>query len=293
MKTVVFFTNEYARIVIGRVRKGQFNIERTEALPIPAGIYINGVIVDEDLFSIFLAELAAMLPKNPAVTLVLDNSSIHTRVARMPRLNANNAYSFIRNEFLDRNIDESQYRYDYTVLRRGLPSEGDIVLSCAVEIALIERYKKVFESANIKLACIDLALNCLIKIFDFARGLEKSNSLVCLLLDDSLMVMSYSGDVYSFSNKNRIISPQGADGHRQEVVSRIIEYMEFQRSQNREYRVDQIYLLGMGDSFEQYAELLAQIGLIQGKILGSEALEGLINIDDDYLYNMGGLLNRG
>ena len=212
--TSVYISNESIQIAVGQRRGKQLVVKQVVTEPVAEGSIINGVITDA---SALMGQLSNMrkeygLPSR-GLKLLIDSSSVSTKLVTLPNLSKQEyMLKLLRDSF----PEDSEAVFDYKPLRPA-PDGGVTVLGCMTERAFVESYIELFAGAGLRLSAIDIALDAVIRLTQFCRGLCERTFILSLIDRNTVSLFLFTDGQYRFSSRQRVIAARGTGSSRRSL----------------------------------------------------------------------------
>ncbi len=245
MITSVFISNDGIRILTGFAKGKTITVKSNYFAPVDDAI-LGGVITNDYTLKRKLAEMwnNYSLPKKN-VYLIIDSGSILTKTVIVPPAKPDNIIKIIKGEFMDvENYDE--LLYDYFVLDPKLDNGCASVLACASEKPFLTTYVELFsEIKGLKIECIDVALNCKIKLMRFLNASNK-RAVLTAIIDKNVMTTSLFVDgIFKFNSKTRLFEERGTPNLSEEISRAFSSMIQFNKTQKNGYDISDIMICGL------------------------------------------------
>ncbi|MEG1206242.1 MAG: hypothetical protein RSD74_07385 [Angelakisella sp.] len=247
MSTAIYLGNDRIQIVTGSSLRGKLKVKSAYSEPMPEGVIINGIIVnDQWLKERLLALKTEKKLLGRKVDVVIDSGDILTKTAVMPIISHSKLKKLVAGEFAEAVAEKQDKLYSYSVLLPKNPDGvGGTVLCTAADRSLVESYIDLFTGININIRSIRLGLDCIISL---CTGLSELNdqTYILLLLDGNTLVATlFVNGSYFFSQRTRLLEERGTSASADELNRQISYITQFNKSQNSGGEISHIYLCGL------------------------------------------------
>jgi len=247
MQTLVYFSNDGIQVLQGIIKGGRLNISNFKTLPVEAGALINGVITNEEVIKLTIAEALKESPhlfKN--MKLVIDSSLIATKNVEVPKLKPKELAAVAATEFEDTAGNYDALVVDYT----HIPGPaGNHLFCCGVEKRVLESYITLFASLKIQIKSIDVGLNTLIQYVTATKDYKGMTFALNILDGKNLVSLLFENGIYIFSNRSRLLSERGTDAFADELSGKLSSLIQFNKSQKSEHTLNMSLYAGL-DEYE-------------------------------------------
>jgi Tfp pilus assembly PilM family ATPase len=289
------------KYVVGSSDSKSVKISDFGMFDLPQGGMINGIITDAEIMTKFFSEVdtATALSKEPT-WLVLNNSTIETKVMDVPPLSEDKILEFVRREFRQYSDEANDAVYDFTVLNPKSPSGGITILAVGVSRELLTTYKTALISAGYNLRGISIGLGCQIKLAGFLPQL-RSRTVVLVQLDGrTLSLTLISNGLYRLQNRARMVHPENDPEWSDEVANNISSMMQFNKTQKDHEEIAAAYIAGTSPAgMDRLTSGLGGLGIdikeldLMSKIMlsGKAQSKGPFNAGE-YLLNIGNMIGK-
>lgn len=253
--TSVYISNESIQVIIGQKSGKKLKIKKIITEPVAEGCILNGVITDDAALKSQLSELwaAYKLPKK-GLHLMLESSSVNTKVVTLPNVSKQSyMLKLLAESFPD--ADDGEAVYDYKPLSAS-PDGGITVLGCQTERAFVKSYIELFESAKLKLECIDLALTGQIRMAQFCKALSERTYILVVIDKNTVSQFLFINGQYRFSNRQRVIYNRDTPELADELARLLSSMVQFNKSEKSGAEITDIYFCGFSDNEINSAALM-------------------------------------
>ena len=301
MVTSVYFSNDNIQIVTGSANGKTIQIKEVLTAKLPENSMINGVITSDYGIKKTMTELWGMRSvKTSAASLVIDSSSILTKTLVVPPVKPAKLSRIIMGEYAEVENFEDML-YDYLLINPKVEGGGAAILSCAAEKSFIQSYVELFDALKIKLECIDIALNCEIKLINKLSQMKGRTAIVAILDKNTLVLTLFVNGTYRFISRSRLFEDRGSQGSFDEISRALSSLIQFNSSEKSGYSITDIFFCGLNND-EKYIcdEMTALFNPITAKIFPDSdevnfKLKKLSTsvktpVVSDYIYSIGNLI---
>ncbi len=245
MSTSIYLSSQDVTAVSGSIGKRGVEITGYATAPLPEGAMINGVITDERPLLSALVDLTKQgRLGGKDLRLVIDSSSILTRVETVPKLGRAQLLALTRNTFADSATGREDLLYDYA----QLPDTADgrqQVLCSAVERQLVGSYVSLFGAAGLALSAIGIALDGVIQLLDILPQLHQKHYILCMVDGNVLITALFLAGSYRMSNRQRLLGARGTAACRAEMAQSVSSMVQFASAQKTGFSPDTVYFSGL------------------------------------------------
>ncbi|MDR0817753.1 MAG: hypothetical protein LBN35_03850 [Clostridiales Family XIII bacterium] len=271
------------------------------SVDLPQGGMINGIITDAEIMTKYFSEVSFEngLSKDPT-WLVINNSTIETKIMDVPPLGEDKILEFVRREFRQYSDEENDAIYDFTVLNPKAPSGGVTILAVGVSRELLTTYKTALLSAGYDLKGINIGLNCQIRLARLLPQLKTRTVVLGQLDGRTLSLTLFSNGVYRLQNRSRMVHPEDDPEWTDEIGSNISSMIQFNKTQKEHEEITAAYVAGASsENITLLTDGLTQLGIdikeldmmsnitLSGKAKGKEPFNA-----GEYLLNIGNLIGK-
>lgn len=240
--TSVYISNGNIQAVTGSGNGRGVRITGISIGELSDGCIFGGVITDEAALKERISEFwtANRLPKS-GIHLVLESSSVSTKLLSLPNLRSNLLMGLVKESFSEFESEEAVY--DYATIGAG--EDGGIrVLGCMTEASFVRSYISLFRAAGLKLSSVGLAV-CGQMRMAAACGELKGSSFILAVLDRNVVsqFMFIDGE-YRFSKRQRLFSERETPEFAEEIARMISSLIQFKKSENIASEISGVYLCG-------------------------------------------------
>jgi Tfp pilus assembly PilM family ATPase len=301
MMNSIYCSPTHLNYVIGSADSKSIKISDFGAIPLPQGGMINGIITDAGIMTKYFSEVNIENALEKTSTwLVINNSTIETKVMDVPALGEDKILEFVRREFRQYSDAENDAVYDFTVLNPKPASGGKTILAVGVSREFLTTYKTALLSAGYDLRGINIGLNSQIKLAGFLPQL-KTRTVVLVQLDGRTLSLTLLTDgFYRLQNRSRMVHPENDPEWADEVASNISGMMQFNKTQKDNEEIAAAYVAGVTpEGMTRLTSGLTNLGIdikeldLMGSITlsGKAASKGPFNAGD-YLLGIGNLIGK-
>lgn len=265
MKTSIYMSNRAVSIVVGDSLQKIKAIYRTI---LPEGCMINGIITSGDRINHFLKDyfIKKDIPLDD-LSLVIDSTQIIIKVLELPKLKESELFSVIDKEMKEL-TDGDILIYDYLVLKEDKMKVRYLV--CAIDETIIESYIDLFNSFDVDLKRINIALASVIKMIRNISLMNSKTGVVILNDGDSLMSVLYEHGEYIFSSHTRLYSEHGSVAFANDISRNIAGLQQFLASQKSSYQINEVYMAGFSKEDFDICKAIVDIVGIELKDLDNQ-----------------------
>lgn len=275
MSTVIYINYDKIQVV------GQSGEQyQKQTLLLKEGTVLNGVIVDSEEI---IEQLKSIKPTITKASIVIDSSNVLLKRLSLPKIPKSKLLEVIQREF---DMGEAtEYYYDRNFIKSS--KEEDIILSCAIPKELLNRYIEIFDKANIKIDCIDVAINGIVKYVNASDTLKDQTFLLNIVSQDAMISVLFENGIYQLSNRSRIHNDVDTKEYISELYAKLSTMIQFSKSKKTEYELQKSYYVGLSDeSMNQLEQHIHDYGL-------SIDIKKKKTKDMEYFYpNLGLLTNK-
>ncbi len=263
-KTVIYFSSKNVTVLQGSVNKKTKHISVISRIKaeMPDGAVVNGVINDEERLSEAFAEASKKFGKIKSAVLVLDTTHIISRLSVLPKCSQKEMDALVKNEFVNRNMTDKEYIYDYAVVKsNNVTNKQQLVLSCAIDKTIIDTYKAFFAKMKVKIIRVDFSSNVIIQAASaLTDPWNGKNTLVCVVDHYIVSVINFLANGEIFFHRARILASENDERYFKEISDILRSYVQGRKSVDRNEETGNIYIFD-GNCYEQdkYAEYLAPL----------------------------------
>jgi len=262
MSTVIYVFNQTVQIVTGTGGKGGASISQHYAIPTPEGSIINGIVMDQDLFTEFLKKVWAdyKLP-NKDITLVIGSTKFIGKSMDLPsKLKDRKMLEFITREFADMGRDASSV-YSFVKLPGGADKMQKVYAE-TISPEFITLYVDMFNQVGVKLKAIVPAESSLINYVSL-RVAKDYKTFVTIIEDGaSLITIVWVNGGFFYYNSVRCFYEQGTQEYADDVARSLSKISQFMQAQKVEQKLEQIVFAGCEESsIPMYRATIESIGM--------------------------------
>jgi type IV pilus assembly protein PilM len=294
LNTSVCLSSGILSVISGDVSKSRIKVNTAACVRLPQGSAINGLITDEPALHTILVELrkAGKLPTRNA-RLVVDSSSILTKLMEVPVLPQKHLLDFTKSVFVEVADTYEELLYDYSVV------DNKHILCSAIQKSLVESYIDLFAAAGIKLAAIDISLNCVIKLAYYLQELQNKTYVLLIIDGQNIFAILFINGKYAFSNRSHLLSEQNTEKWQTEVLGIVSSLRQFHSSQKNEYEISDVYFCGLQEdennfccNISNYMDINAQVLPENKAVIINKNLATAGFLLSDYIFAIGNLIER-
>ncbi len=244
MTTTLFVSNEYIRLVSGVKSGKKLVIKEIVSEPVKEGTIINGVITDSSQLK---NDIDTILKNNKKLSnkmnIIVDGSSINTKILEVPMLKEAKLMQFIENNYQEvENADKMLI--DYMVLENRTEAGGASVLSVLAEKDFVNEYADIITSLGVKIDKIDISLGSFIRMVKFSMKELGETFIVGFLDKNILALVLFVNGKFRFSRRIRIVSELDSDEILGEMVRILSNMIQFNKSEKTNADISDIYIGG-------------------------------------------------
>ncbi len=297
--TTICFQNDKIILLFGKHSGKSIFVSSVKVAELSEGSVINGVVTDRTAVSQALIELSRQAsPRIKRAALILDSSLVYSRQAVIPLTSKKRTDIIVANEFSEHELRDKELVFDYSFIGRQEGEKSISVLCYAVEKSFVGSFIELFKEAGIGLSSIDISTNCIVKYMRMMRVLNEKSYIVSVVDKNAISLYLFTGNVYYYSVKGRLLSEKGTLDFYQEISSQISSIIQFNKSQRNGFEISDVFLCGLESSYAaECAAFISDLGIntapvfIFNNII--ERKKGSSSVSaSDYLYNIGGLIGR-
>lgn len=286
--TSVYISNESIHIIKAAGTGKSFSIKDIHEEKIEGSGIINGVITDSYVIRDALkkAKISAK-----SIKLVIDGSSIITKVFEAPLLKNNKLMPLIMDNFTDIE-NHGNMIADYMVLNEKNANGGATLLTTLVERDFLSEYVELFESEGLKIESIDISLGCLIRYVKSIGSLKNETFVFSVFDKHTVTFVLFVEGEYRFSRRIRIMDENNEDEMFDELVKTLLNMIQFNKSEKTNHDITDFFFGGFrssGDPF--YGKLAGAVGVnVDAAPKPLVKYNGSYDIND-YIYAIGNMMN--
>lgn len=242
MSILIYLSNQDVKAIEGTVKRGQVTVTRSYCAQAPQGSIINGLVVNEEVFTEFLVNFweRNQLPKQ-GVILVLGSAQAVTRLIEAPKLSGKKMMEYLPREFASvERTKEPVYSY------LTLSVEGTMckILATMVDRSFLKPHVDRFHAMGVRLEGIVMATMAEIQAFHHFSYLRDKTCLIQMLDGMSLLNVLYVNGEYHQLIRSRVFQERGTAGFAMECARAINNQQQFLENQPIEAEITHIYLGG-------------------------------------------------
>jgi hypothetical protein len=245
--------------------KKKITVTKKAAAPMPEGAVVNGVINDEEILFEAFNKLAKSFGPIKNAVLVMDTTHIIYRLSVLPVVSAREMQTLVKGEFVNRNMQDIEYVYDYSVIKSNhLAKKQRLVLSCAVDKKIIDNYKNFFTRTGVKLSGMDFSANAVLQAMaNLGNPWENKNAVLCIVDYYIVFIINFLANGEVNFLRSRILSTETNDSYYTEINNVIFSYLQSRKSINRSEETHTLCVLDNNSELNSldYAEKLAGLGI--------------------------------
>lgn len=246
MDTAIYFFNDLLKLVTGKASGKTIQVKKAITVKLPEGSMINGVITDMDALQQVLMRLKKENKIEGDVRVVIDSTTILSKRCKVPMLDQQQLTKFTMDEFADMRDNYRELVCDYTVLDNGgAEAKTGTILCCAVEKDLLQRYADLFEAAEIRVASIDISINCFLKALACMPELYGKTYIFSVVENEFMTSALFVNNVYIYSSRSRLFSPAGTEEIANEILNHMSSLIQFNRSEQTKREIEISYFCGL------------------------------------------------
>lgn len=293
MVNSIYCSNEKIQIVTGNTTKNNINVNSYKEIVLPEGTLLNGVILDSETMKIRLEEeLKNSAIQDREINLVLDSTSILTKMIKVPSLSSEDVYKIIKMEF-ETARNKEEFVYDYHVINQKNPDGGATIFACAVAKTFAQAYVNLFKSIGYRVISIDIVQSAVIKLVE-NFDLFKDETCTLIINDGSNIILNlFVNGVYMLSTRYRLLEELGSTESINEILGRISVHTQFIATQKLEYKISKIYFCGnYGEGVDISSSLKNVLDIDSSNL----AFGNILNNSDnknicEYIYAVGNIIS--
>lgn len=291
MKTSVYIANESVHVVKGTFAGHKVNIKDINETEIAEGCIINGVITDAAALKQSL-EKAGINAKS--INLVIDGTNVITKLLEVPLLkDKKKLLTLIADNFQDIENRENMIT-DYMVIDPHNEVGGATVIAAMVEKDFITEYVELFQSLNLKIESIDIALACMIKYIMNINRLFDDTFVYAVVDKHTVTFMLFVEGYYRFSRRVRLMADMNSqDELFEELVRTLLNLVQFNKSEKNNHDITDFYFSGfLPEGHDFYRRLTDAIGVNVTAARTPDEIKyhGAENVND-FVYAIGNMIS--
>jgi hypothetical protein len=254
--TVIYFSPKLITVCSGSfgpskkdAKVNEITVFKKASAPIEEGVVVNGVINDEDKLIAALEQVTAEYGPIKDAVLVLDTTHIVYKLSVLPAVNKKETMLLIKNEFVNRNMSNAEYIYDYSVIDAPhLQKNQRMIMACAIDKTIIETYKAFFKRTSITLSSIDFSANIVLQAMaslknPLMRHKEGNNAILCIIDHYIVFILHFLANGEVSFLRSRILSAENDPGYFSEIGDVLHSYLQSRKSVNRAEETDTICVI--------------------------------------------------
>lgn len=249
MTTSLYISNGSVDIVEGISSKKSITVKRAINKELEDGTIINGSIIEENAIKDVIKEIYdenKTLSKK--IKLVVDSSSIYTKLLTVPSLSDNKLQEIVKENFKELE-DYENLIYDYMTIDLSDKTKGITILACAVERDFIKSYVNIFKELKIDIKSINISLACGISLLSMFTQLNGKNYVVSTLDKNSLTNILFIDGIYTYQNRVRLVEERGTDKSIIEIINTISSLIQFNKSERgTDKPIEEMFFCGLIDN---------------------------------------------
>ncbi|MEF9997707.1 MAG: hypothetical protein RR717_01410 [Lachnospiraceae bacterium] len=292
MSISIYLSNRNIQIAVGNTGKTGVQVQKLYHERLEEGSLLNGVITSESLLKEELEDIWSrhqLSKKN--IRLIIESPQFFTKAITIPKFNDQKTIEAIKREFSDI-ADPEEHLYDYRVLEEHSKTGMVVILGIAVEKEFIKGYTDLFQSMDISIEKIDIAMNGELKLLNLLPNMEEETFINAHLDGHNLTCILMVNGQYTYFNRARIFSDHGTKDFGIEVGQRISAIKQFHAAEKFEQKIQDVYMGGFTEAdYENCRTAIEQLGIDVRQI---ETQASIIIPDEhalcDYSYVMGNLI---
>lgn len=260
MSTVIYLSNQQIEIIEG-TRGKTVTISRHLSLKAPEGTIINGMVMDAELFSGFIADVwKENKLSSKDVILLVNSTKFVGQLFEIPKMSDEKTLNYVKRGFS--NIDKSEDKIYGYIRFNSSKKNMQRLYAESVSPEYLKNYIDLFENAGIKLKSIrsaesslmNLATNTLLKYY---------NSFILLIADGmALGTMLFTDKEYHYYNSVRCFHEQGTNEYAQDLIRSVSQIRQFMQANQLETDIEAIFLAGMKETdLDVYCRNMTAFGL--------------------------------
>lgn len=287
MKLIIYLGEDNIKVVLGKCRK-QLWIKTCKTYELPKGTLINDVITDQEAFTDVLKVIAKTYRRYAGrVHLVLGSNKIITKMMKVPSMSEKSLLEIAKKELKSFLVNgEEDMIYDYGRINQ------ESILCAAVQRKIVEGYFRMFRHCGLIVKTVDAALNS-VAIFSETLPLLKGNTYILAVLDGRNMISSlYVKGKYVYTSRLRLVSERETEEICIEIMGQMGVVKRFGESQNKDVKIEHIYLCGLSDLEKEnlYPSVKTSLGVSAASL--ELHADGIGEDVSSYLFASGNLISR-
>lgn len=291
VKTSVYIANESVHVVKGTFSGHKVNIKEINESEIAEGCIINGVITDAAALKQSL-EKASISAKS--INLVIDGTNVITKLLEVPLLkDRKKLLTLISENFQDIENRENMIT-DYMVIDQHNEAGGATVVAAMVEKDFITEYVELFQSLNLKIESIDIALACMIKYIMNINRLFEETFVYAVVDKHTVTFMLFVDGYYRFSRRIRLMADM--NNHEElfdELLRILLNLIQFNKSEKTNHDITDFYFSGFLPEGHEFYRKLAEAVNVNVNAAGRPdeiKYNGTENVND-FVYAIGNMIS--
>lgn len=294
IQTTIYFSSKHIAVLQSRTKAKTQRLEvlRKVLAPLPEGTVLNGLIMDEEsLLKAFSGVQGELLGFKKVVFLIETTHTVY-KLSMLPKVSHKETIKLIKNDFSNKLSPDKEYVVDYAIINTPNPQKKQrLVMSCAIDNALIDAYRDFFAKVGIKLARIDTAIDAAVQMLSGVNELwGREQALICVVDHYIVSLMNLLPDGEVFFSRTRLVSEGTGEAYFNEIADAVYSNVRSRKAANRNEKMDNIYIFDSNvyapDVCRGWAEGLGFKSIYVGA-------KSLINADDikeeeadQYFYNL-------
>lgn len=297
MKTTICFLNDKIVVLRGKANRKKIKIKSIRSYNLPAGSLVNGNINDENSIKKVLEYYkSASFKLNKKINAIIYSSSVFVKKINVVRTSNKNLKKIVGNSYINSDNKSSDLLFDYCILDNNKKTNSDEILTFAVENSFIKSYMDIFKRANVKINKLDISTNCMIKLTRNSKKLSGRNYIVVSVNEPDISIYIFVNNKYFYSTKVKLFSSFYTENFYQEIASNISTTIQFNKSQNREIELNNVYVFGLiEDQIEKLKESVSdfKVDICSNDVFGGKKkYKKKANKEINCVYNIGALFGK-
>lgn len=291
MISSVYIGNDMLKVMYGQASGGRIQVKKCITSPIEEGVILNGVLLNPGVIQSKLEEIykSEGLPKKN-VHLVVDGSSVSVRVIKAPLMQPKKMMGLIQSEFSDMNT--TGMLMDYSVINPKNEEGSATILASVVQKEFLESYVNLFRESKIELECIDISMNCIMKLCRRIKSLSSTTFLMMVLDHNMLIQTLFVNNTFKMVKRTRIFSQVGTEEFDREIIKNISNMIQFNRSEKTGSEISCVYLCGFPPEYREKMPLIREdLGTDAAvfPVISNEITMPGGQQPNDWVYNLGSM----
>lgn len=291
MSTVIYLANQQIQIISGLSGKNKVTISKCIMEEAPDGSIINGIVMDPDVFILFIKEIWAK-HKLPAkdITMVINSTKFVGKTIEMPKAGKKKTMDYIQREFADFG-SEVENVMGYIPLS-GSNAKMNRLYAEQVELEYLQDYVSLFQKVGITVKNIYSGESGLIALTDATVG-KKYKTFIMLLADKMTLstLLWVDGSFYHF-NSMRCFYEQGTEEYGMDVARAISQITQFMQANQVESQLEVAILAGITkEDAAIYRQVAEDTGIaVPVELFDPTIIAGGLRDNEEFLNAASGLI---